>query len=324
MSLPVNFALFMLAGSFRLAACVGFITALEWWYLSDYYMLRFGPWWTEWLDRYAFVLASFGSLLVLAGIGSLYLRCRYAKRSAGRGLPLFDGSLRVATWREMLQVATQEETGVSRRFLHWQATRLAHVRPEALIDESHVARAWWFRGPWAVPVLLTSCWLPLLWTGLILVPLRTNVMEWAAAAGGTPQRVYAVVCTGRVAKTERDAKTGRVVRTGDPVNEQLLFTPPGFIRTGHSAFVSDGTFELAITVSQRTYRRRLAVRCGDRCRIAANVSSPYVLDLTQDVMRSGTTSFGYQQADSNHPQLGITLKLVRHDGKVLSTVMIDP
>src|ERR1035438_2326427 len=102
-SLLVNCILFVIAGSVRLASMVCVATVLEWWFLSDYYMVGLGPWWTEWMDRYAFVFASAGTALLVAVAAQFSLWCRTARCLATQELPFFDEELPVSTWMGLLR-----------------------------------------------------------------------------------------------------------------------------------------------------------------------------------------------------------------------------
>src|SRR5258708_8506597 len=128
------------------------------------------------------MLGSGGVILVLGLIGCIYLRNFSKRRLVGLGLRLIESTMAVQTWRNMIGEVSCREGGLCRKYLEWQSGRLARLDPTTSIDPKNIAGAWWFSLRAVAPVFLLCCWLPTLWASLVLIPQRTNVMEFLSSA----------------------------------------------------------------------------------------------------------------------------------------------
>ncbi len=254
MNTRINFALFMLSGSAWCIAAVGIATLLAWWFLSDFYMMRCGSWWTEWMDRYAFMLASAVVILVLDLIGCIYLRNFSKRRLAGLGLRLIESTMAVQTWRNMIGEVSCREGGLCRKYLEWQSGRLARLDPTTSIDPKNIAGAWWFSLRAVAPVFLLCCWLPTLWASLVLIPQRTNVMEFlASAASGRANRMF------DWRNSVEIAQNGRIMI----VDEELQRDPrDGSLFRSATALLGRGSLTVRATDFPRVYRTIVAECAG--------------------------------------------------------------
>ena len=304
----MTYAFYVLLGNRWLACLLAGSTVVFWWFVSDYYVLYRWGGWRPWMDLYGFMFFSLAALIGLTAVCKLLIR-RSGIRPANRAF--VTQPLPVDVWRNMLQIAANQRIGrVAKHFLRWQVSRLARLSTSEPVAANHVFSAWYRGRRSALAVWLPSCWLLASWAGLALIPLHSNVTERVASVlSGSPQRIFAVECIGRDPETRK------------PLDELLQPTPAGFVRAGRCTLLSSGSFVVSSTAFPRVYRH-LAISCGAWCSVAKNATQAPVLDLVRDI-RSGTASFDWIQTNPE-PRLRMTLTLLRQDGQILSTAMIEP
>lgn len=305
----LNVALFLLTVKLRSIVVLAALTVVAWLFLSDYY---FAPW-PWWMDQFAFIAVSVLVLVVLT-LTVYHVKLRRVARGQRSAFSLIRKSdngveVQLQNWCAMLGTVAQDADGLWREYWNWYRSRLETLDQSVQVGIETVGSIWWTRRSgmltWA-----RACWLPVLWVALVLGPLHTNLMEDVASVlGRNPQVIFAITCIARDPQTHKR------------LEESLQIAPGGFIRAGRCVFVSDGSFTVSSTAFPRVHRR-LVVSCAERCSLSEHEKATPQLDLVLAV-QAGASSFEWIQTNPE-PPLKMTLSLVRQDGGILNTAVIEP
>ena len=300
--------------SWREGALLAGSTLAAWLLLCDYFIAPRAIWWTEWMDRFAFIpVPLFGAVLIIL------IERRIILKRTGKGGPFLpvvlpEDRFAPSEWRRMFDVASKNcGSALTRRFFAWTRRGLAPLDPNVGFNHAEIFSEILIRRGKCMRFWAALLWLPACWVTLIVIPLKTNAMERIATfVNGRPVRTFDLIVVAR-------ERNGRVT------SESLETAMDGSLGRVHTSRLGGGTLIIRATDFPRVYRRIEAVCGGDppNCTVAEDFQSNSELHLAVP-LRGGSSHLTFTQRIPEEPKLNMKLYFTRRDGVVLETVSIEP